>query len=415
MTQQFYKYIVIGAGLAGASAIEGIREVDPDGSILLLGSEKHPPYHRPPLSKQLWPNRSPNKSNEKSKLADIFIFNKDYFLKNKIHWKFGTRALSIDREKKSLTDNFSTTYHYHKLLLTTGGEPRVLDVPGGNLSSLCYFRTLDDFTHLFKEAQHGKNVLVVGGGLLGCELAEALTNNGLEVTMLFPESTLCAKVFPEDLGRSLLQRFREHGIHICTEDRAISFEKKKDNHILTRTFSDRELLSDLVVVSAGISPEDALGKTAGLLATHGYDVNESGQTSDPDIYAAGDCCNFPCAALNECLRFEHWEHAKNQGKLIGRNAAMPAPEIMAPVADSQAYTTLPSFSTTLCGVHFECIGDLETHLVTTAEWDVEYERGILYYLGDGKIRGVITCNIANKMNWARELITTQKELRYKAS
>ncbi len=407
MTQQFYKYIVVGAGLAGASAIEGIRERDPEGSILLLGAEKHPPYHRPPLSKGLWPK----KGEDRSKLSDLFILNKDYFLTNKIHWKFATHAISLDREKKTLTDNFSNTYHYHKLLLTTGGTPRMLDIPGGNIPALSYFRTLDDFTKLFKEAQHGKNAVVVGGGLLGCELAEALTAKGLEVTMLFPEATLCAKIFPDEVGRSLLQRFRSRGIHICSEDRPVSFEQK-DDHILTRTFSDRELLADIAVVAAGISPEDSLGKSAGLQASHGYDVNEFGQTSDPDIYAAGDCCNFPSATLSKRLRVEHWESAKEQGKQIGRNIAMPSSEALAQPLEKEPYTHLSAFSTNLGGISFEGVGDLDIHLETIAEWDIEYEKGILYFLSEGKIRGVISCNLPHKMAWARELIKTQTPLRY---
>ena len=148
MSEQAYAYIIVGGGLAGASAVEGIRERDKEGSILLIGSEKHLPYDRPPLTKKLWFG--------KKKVEEIFLHDQEFYEQNKVTVASGITVTSLDPKQRSVTTNAGKQYRYQKLLLATGGVPRTLPIPGGDLEGICYFRTLDDYLKLRKGIHRGK-------------------------------------------------------------------------------------------------------------------------------------------------------------------------------------------------------------------------------------------------------------------
>ncbi len=178
MGGETYPYIIVGAGLAGTSAVDGIREEDKNSAILLIGAERHLPYDRPPLSKKLWFG--------KKKVEEIFLHDQSYYDQNGVTLASGISVTSIDTKQKSITTHDGNTYFYRKLLLTTGGVPRTLPLPGGDLEGIFYFRTLDDYLRLRQESSEGKTAVVVGGGFIGSELAAALTINRVSVTMIFP-------------------------------------------------------------------------------------------------------------------------------------------------------------------------------------------------------------------------------------
>ncbi len=139
-----YRYIIAGGGLAGASAIKGIREHDSEGTILLLGAEAHRPYDRPPLSKKLWLG--------KKKVEDIFIGSPEFYEKNRVELRLGKKAASLDARAREVRDEEGRVYGYEKFLIATGCQPRKLDIPGADLRDVCYFRTLDDYFFLREKA-----------------------------------------------------------------------------------------------------------------------------------------------------------------------------------------------------------------------------------------------------------------------
>lgn len=186
-----FDYVIVGGGLAGASAIQGIRELDTQGSIRLIGEETHLPYDRPPLSKKLWFG--------KARVEDIFIHDQRFYDDLGVSMMLGTRVVKLDTKEKSITVANGERYGFGKLLLATGTKPRQIAIPGGELEGICYYRTLDDYLRIKSEAKARHSVLIVGGGFIGSELAAAL-NSRLEVTMIFPSATLCRRVFPEKLG-----------------------------------------------------------------------------------------------------------------------------------------------------------------------------------------------------------------------
>src|SRR4051794_27458682 len=206
MPEQSYSYIIVGAGLTGAAATKGVREVDREGSILLLGAEKDSPYDRPPLSKQLW---SGGKSVE-----EIVLHDENYYKTAAIDLRLGIEVTQLDPAAHTLRDSQGNAYRYGRLLLATGGTPKRLNIPGGDLDGISYYRTLEDYRRLRSGAVAGKSALVIGGGFIGSEIAAALRMQGLAVTMIFPAARLVSRVFPESLGRHLTEHYRSRGIEV---------------------------------------------------------------------------------------------------------------------------------------------------------------------------------------------------------
>jgi 3-phenylpropionate/trans-cinnamate dioxygenase ferredoxin reductase component len=385
MADQTYAYIIVGGGLAGASAVEGIRERDKSGSVLLLGAEKHLPYDRPPLSKKLWFG--------KKKVEDIFLHDQAYYDQNGVIATPGVMVTALDAKRKTVVTNDGNRYGYQKLLLATGGAPRRLSVPGGDLDGICYYRTLDDYLRLRAEAGEGTSAVVIGGGFIGSEIAAALHTNKVKVTMIFPDPYLVNRIFPESLGRALLDRYRSRGITVLANEKPASF-RKKNNRFVTRIGSGKEIESDMVIAGIGIAPSLDLPRKAGLQTANGIIVDEHLQASLPGIYAAGDIAFFPYQALGKQVRVEHWDNALNQGKWAGRNMA----------GAHKPYTYMPYFFSDLFEFGYEAVGDVNAELETFADWQKENETGVIYYLKGGKVRGAMMCNVWDKVEAARELI-----------
>jgi NADPH-dependent 2,4-dienoyl-CoA reductase/sulfur reductase-like enzyme len=386
-------YIVVGAGLAAASAVEGIRQHDHTGSILLIGNEPDLPYDRPPLSKQLWFGSK--------QVEEVFLHDQAFYAQHGVELRLGTEVVALDSAAHVVRDASRTSYRYEKLLLATGGTPRRLTIPGGDLEGLCYFRTLGDYRRLREQATKGSSALVIGGGFIGSELAAALCTNSVVVTMIFPGRWLVSRVFPESLGRALTTHYRTKGVETIDGDVPTSIQRVGDQY-RTRTRSGREILSDLIVVGIGITPNIALAQSAGLETGNGVVVNQFLQTSDPDIYAAGDIAFFPKHVLGP-RRIEHWDNALNQGKHAGRNMAGAS-------SGGEPFTYIPFFYSDLFEFGYEAVGDTDPRHEVFADWQEENKTGVIYYLDGGRVRGAMMCNLFGKVDAARQLIQRKKPI-----
>lgn len=384
-----YKYIIAGGGLAGASAIKGIRSHDRDGSILLLGAEPHRPYDRPPLTKKLWFG--------KKKLEDIFLNPRDYYDKDGVSAKLGIRAVKCDATEKTLHDETGGAFNYEKLLIAAGGTPRMLDIPGGQLDGIFYYRSIDDYTRLREQAKEGSSAIVIGGGFIGSELAAALNINKVEVTMIFPSAYLGSRVFPEPLGMAIQKDFEKRGVRIFGRTTPTSIQKKGKKFVVAA--KDEELEADILIVGIGITPNIELARSAGIKADDGIHVNEFLQSSDPDVFAAGDCANFPYKALSRRTRVEHWDNALTQGAIAGENMA----------GAMKPYDHMPYFFSDLFDFGYEAVGDVNSSLQTVADWQQENSKGVVYYLKENKVKGVMLCNVWEKVEDARTLIRKGQE------
>lgn len=382
---QRYRYVIVGGGLAGASAIKGIREHDKDGSILLLGAERHMPYDRPPLSKKLWLG--------KKQVEDIFIDPPGFYGENGAEVRSGTKVAALDVKSRAVKVEGGEAYGYERLLLATGGIPKKLKIPGGSLKEVCYYRSLDDYNHLRDRAREGSSAIVVGGGFIGSELAAALCHNKVQVTVLFPSEYICSRVLTVALGHAVQDEFIKKGIRVFPKTTPSSFEYKGGRFIV-KTLDHRVFESDMLVVGVGVAPSVELAESAGIIIGDGIDVDKYLRTSEPDVYAAGDCAYFPYRELGKKMRVEHWDNALAQGRLAGENMAGAA----------KAYEHMPYFFSDLFDFGYEAVGEVNSSLNTVADWQEENKKGVIYYLKDGHVRGVMCCNVWDKVEEARALI-----------
>ncbi|SRR6266498_2826807 len=371
-----YKYLIIGGGLAGDAATKGIRELDKDGSIGLISKDPDPPYMRPNLSKGLWKGRPVEKIWRKTEERGTLHLD--------------CQVTSIDPAKKLVRDMDNDEYTYDKLLLATGGTPNHLPFGEGNIN---YFRTFQDYVHLRKLTEQGHRFVVIGGSFIGSEIAAALTMVGQKVTMVFPENAISEHFFPADLSKFLNEYYRLKGVDAMSGDSVASVQKER-NRILVRTGSGRLIEADGVVAGIGIHPNLDLAKEAGLLLDNGMVVNEQLQTSHPDIYAAGDTANFYHHGLGKRVRIEHEDNAVAMGKLAGRNMT----------GANDTYTHIPMFYSDLFDLGYEAVGELNSKLQTYSDWEEPFKKGVVYYLDDGHVRGVLLWNVWEKVDEARALM-----------
>jgi NADPH-dependent 2,4-dienoyl-CoA reductase/sulfur reductase-like enzyme len=377
-----YKYLIIGGGMTGDAAIGGVREVDHTGSIGIIGAESHRPYNRPPLSKALWKGKP---------LESIWL--KDHEHSATFH--LGRTACNLDAQNKRVTDDQGSVYEFDKLLLATGSTPRRL--PFGE-EQIIYFRTLDDYQRLRGLCEQGQRFAVIGGGFIGSEIAAALAMNGKEVVMIFPSETIGSHVFPSDLGRFLNGYFREKEVKVLAGNVVDRLETRHGKPVLTfhsaQSNSEQELLVDCVVAGIGVEPNVELALAAGLAVDNGIRVDHSLRTSLPDIYAAGDVASFHNPALDRWLRVEHEDNANTMGGLAGRAMA----------GESVSYDHLPSFYSDLFELGYEAVGEVDARLETVADWKQPYHEGVVYYLRDNRVRGVLLWNVWDQVDAARRLI-----------
>jgi len=371
-----YKYLIIGGGLAGDAATRGIRELDTDGSIGLISMEPDPPYMRPNLSKGLWKGRPVEKIWRKTEeRAELLL---------------GRKVTALDPQKKSVQDDKGDEYTYDKLLLATGGSPTHLPFGSGGI---IYFRDFRDYQHLRKMADEKERFVVIGGSFIGSEIAAALTIVGKKVTIVFPGDAIIGSIFPSNLAHFLNDYYRQKGVEVVTNDSVASVQRE-GGRIVVHTGTGRRIETDGVVAGIGIHPNLDLAKEAGLNIENGILVNERLESSVPDIYVAGDAANFYHSALGKRVRVEHEDNAVAMGKLAGRNMA----------GASETYTHVPMFYSDLFELGYEAVGEMSSKMETVSDWQEQFQKGVVYYLDDGRVRGVLLWNVWKQVDNARALM-----------
>ncbi len=372
-----YKYLIIGTGMTADAAARGIREIDSTGSIGMIGIEKDRPYNRPPLSKGLWKGKS---------LDSIWRMTEQTGAQ--LH--LGRKVVALYPDKLQVQDNQGNTYSGEKILVATGGRPRRLPFGGENV---IYYRSLADYKRLREASQAGQHFVVIGGGFIGSEIAAALTMNGKKVTMLFPEDGISARVFPPDMVRFLNDFYQKKGVEVLAGELIGSIDERAGRFFL-RTDNGREIVADGVVAGLGIELNLDLAQGAGLKIEKGIVVDEHLLTSKPDIYAAGDVAEFFNPALGKRIRVEHEDNANTMGHQAGRNMA----------GANESYHHLPFFFSDLFELGYEAVGELDAHLTMVADWEEPYQKGVVYYLDGGRVRGVLLWNVWEQVPQARMLI-----------
>jgi NADPH-dependent 2,4-dienoyl-CoA reductase/sulfur reductase-like enzyme len=359
------------------AAAHGIREVDSDGSIVLVSAEDDPPYNRPPLSKALWKGDPLESIWRKNDLRATTL-------------RQGRTIKALDLKDRTAADDRGETYRFEKLLLATGGAVRRLPFAD---EGVIYFRSLADYRALRALTEKGSRFVVIGGGFIGSEIAAALAMNGKRVTLLFPGEAIGSRVYPPELARFLVDFFREKGVEVLPGETVVASRKTGARWTLA-TKGGRALDADGVVAGLGITPNTALAEGAGLKVADGIEVDELLCAGVPGVYAAGDAASFHSAALGKRLRVEHEDNANTMGRLAGRNMA----------GAQERYDYLPFFYSDLFELGYEAVGDVDARLETVADWKTPFREGVLYYLREGRVRGVLLWNVWGQVDAARALI-----------
>jgi NADPH-dependent 2,4-dienoyl-CoA reductase/sulfur reductase-like enzyme len=242
-------------------------------------------------------------------------------------------------------------------------------------------------------ADEKEHFVVIGGGFIGSEIAAALTMVGKKVTMIFPEDAIGGLVFPNDLANHLNDYYREKGVEVIPNDSVVSVEKE-GKRITVRTKNGRAIETDGVVAGIGLRPNVDLAEAAGLKVDNGIVVNEKLETSVADIYTAGDVANFFHVALGKRTRVEHEDNAIQMGKLAGLNMA----------GASETYDHIPLFYSDLFEHGYEAVGETKSEMETVADWQEPFQKGTIYYLEEGHVRGVVLWNFWKQGGNARVLM-----------
>ena len=372
-----YKYLIVGGGMTADAAAKAIRETDAKGTIGIISSDPHAPYARPPLSKALWKGESEDTIWKHTETANVAM-------------QLGRRVTAINPGKKTVSDDRGNTISYEKLLLATGGTPRRLPLPS---EQIIYYRTYDDYRRLRALANEKLKFLVLGGGFIGSEVAAALRMSGRDVTMLIPEDGIGARVYPADLSRFLVDYYREQGVDVRTGEGLASLMQSAGK-VLVKTTRGEEIGVDVIVAGLGIQPNVDIAEQAGVHVENGILVDEMLRTNVPDIFAAGDVANFYNPQLGTRIRVEHEDNANSMGAAAGRSMA----------GQGKPYTHLPFFYSDLFQLGYEAVGELDPRLETEADWKEPFREGVIYYLKDGRVRGVLLWNTWGQVDNARALI-----------
>lgn len=374
-----YDHVIVGAGISAANAVTGIRAVDPDASIAMLGAESDPPLYRPDLSKTLW-------LKDGATLESSALLDDDAGVD--LHLDAEVAGLSPADHRITLHDG--TSVAYGRLLLATGAQPRTVGLPAG--PRVVYYRTAADYRTLRELARPGAHVAVVGGGYIGSELAAALSQNDVRVTLVLAGALVQEAMFPEGLARHVTEAFTRHGVEIVHG--LLAGGTATATGVTLRLEDGTELDADAAVIGVGVTPRTALAERAGLEVDDGIVVDERLRTSAADVFAAGDVASYPDVRLGR-RRVEHADNAEKTGQVAGR--------VMA--GEDTTYDETPFFWSDLYDDGYEAIGELSTRHRTVEDWkDDHHGAGVVYYLDGGAVRGVLLWNVWDSVPAARELI-----------
>lgn len=303
MTQR--TFIIVGAGLAGASAAAQLRKDGFDGRIVLVGEEPDPPYERPPLSKDYLAG-----TRERAKLD---VRGAAFYADNAIDLRTSSRVSAIEPGSQEVVLGDGHRLGYDRLLLTTGASSRRLAIPGGDLAGIHDLRTVGDADAIRSAAATAQRAVVVGGGWIGAEVAASLRQLGLPVSLIAPGAVPLERVLGTEVGTVFRDLHARHGVELVMNQRAAAFRGRATVEAV-ETADGTRIEGDLVVVGVGAVPRSELAAAAGLDVDDGILVDERLETSAPGIFAAGDVAAAWHPLLAARIRVEHWDNARRQGR-----------------------------------------------------------------------------------------------------
>jgi 3-phenylpropionate/trans-cinnamate dioxygenase ferredoxin reductase subunit len=304
-------FVIIGASLAGAKAAETLRAEGFDGRIVLVGEETERPYERPPLSKGYMLGKEPRDK--------AFVHDESWYAEHDVELMLGRRATNLDVSARTVTLDGVVELAYDKLLLATGSRVRTLSVAGAELSGVRYLRTVDEAETLLERLRAGNQVLVVGAGWIGLEVAAAAREHGCPVTVVELDSLPLRRVIGDEVAAVFRDLHVAHGVEFRFGVGIREFGGLGGRVTHAVLEDGTEVPTDLVVAGVGIRPATELAEAAGLAVDNGVVTDAALRTANPDVYACGDVASFEHPLIGERIRVEHWSNALNGGPAAARS------------------------------------------------------------------------------------------------
>ena len=371
-------FVVVGAGLAGASAVRELREGGFLGRIRLIGCEAYRPYIRPPLSKDYLSGSADRES--------VFVEPEAWYVENSIELLQSTTVTAVHPGEHLLHVDNAAPIGYDKLLLATGSAPRRLTIPNSDLDGVHYLRTLDDSETLHALlSEGGRRLVLIGSGWIGMEVAATARTLGNEVTILERNPIPLANALGDELGAMFADLHTENGVDLRPSVVVESIVGKDGRATGVVLVGGEVIPADLVLVAVGVIPNIGLADAASLAVEDGVLVDASLKTSGPDIYAAGDVANayHPVAGMH--LRSEHWANALNGGKAAARSM----------LGEEVSYDNIPYFYTDQfdLGMEYSGFGPLTQGAELVYRGDRVGREFIAFWLADGRVVAGMNVNV----------------------
>jgi NADPH-dependent 2,4-dienoyl-CoA reductase/sulfur reductase-like enzyme len=358
------------AGYAAKELVErGLRS----GELLLLSADSDPPYERPPLSKGFLAGEEPEER--------VFINPPTFYQEHGIEVRLAAPVRSLDTERRRLHGADGHTYDYERLLLATGAQVRVLDVPGGRLPGVFYLRSLDDSRRIRAAMAEARRAVVIGGGFIAMEVSAVLARKGIDTTMVFPGTRVWQRLFTPEISQFFQRYYEQRGVRLEPRTSVVAFAGEWR---VTGVVTDRgdRLPADLVVVGIGVEPATGPLRDAGLRLEDGVVVNEYLEAGPPGVYAAGDVARYRDLLFDTYRRVEHWDNAVEQGRHAARQLR----------GERQPFVHVPYFFSDVFDLSYEFWGDHTGADVVVSRGRVESGSFSVWWLRSGRLVAAFVLN-----------------------
>lgn len=391
--------LIVGSGLAGVTAAGAAREAGFTGRIVLVGDEPELPYDRPPLSKsvlvhdnleQLVASHLPNDIALRSPEA-IALRPKNWYAEHGIELKLGRRALRLDPAARTLELAGGEQLRYDRMLLAPGSSPRRLPAMESGNTNHAYLRTLGDALEVRRRLQPGNKIVLLGGGVIGMEVAASAALRDCDVTVVEMAPRIMARALCPPIADHVAAYHRGKGVKLLLESHAVGQAGGSVPGLQLK--DDSVIPADLIVIGIGVTPNVELAKAAGIACDDGILVDEFGATSVADVYAAGDAVRYPDAFFGRPIRSENWMHAQNQSQVVGKNL----------VGAREAYRQVSHMWSDQYDLKIQVAGMSDTS-ESVMRGTLEANKFLIFHLAGGKIVGATGINEPRDMKFAQRLI-----------
>ena len=387
MSDHKVDFLLIGGGMASAYCASELRRRGADGSIMLIGREADPPYERPPLTKEYLRGESER--------HDAYVHPLEWYEQNGVELRTRSSVMSLDTEARIAKLQGGEEVIFDKALIGTGAMVNLLRVEGAQLDGLHYMRAFGNADSIREAAAEAEHVILIGGSYIGCEVAASLSATGKNCTIVMMEDVALSRTFGEEAGRYFDEQLTSHGVEIHRGEKLKSFEGSGRVEAVV-TQSGKRIEGDMVIIGAGVRPDQMLAERAGIEVGDGIICDSTLETSSPGIFAAGDCCSYESVIHRRRLRVEHWDVALNQGRHVAGSM----------LGDGKPYEVVPYFFSDLADwASLEYVGP-------AYEWDRVIWRGepgaddgfLTFYISGDLVAGALSVGRSADLGEARRLL-----------